>query len=201
MPHNRNHPCRAHARGMRTPLIVAALAGAAAVAGALTADHSDSHRAPALHDGQVHRHDRPSDADARILGPDPATAAPVVVADRALTAMFTWRPGSASSGENFAAARPWLTGALAHDADASAAGSEIREPGPWWAWAESGDIVVATTDQAGVSVVDRRASVYITVAQQVLHRDCTATPYRRLALIAEVERTDGGWRLASYRAQ
>ncbi|MEV0773643.1 hypothetical protein [Nocardia salmonicida] len=144
----------------------------------------------------------PGDAHVHIEGPTPENADAGTAATMALTAMFSWQPMSdASTGAGLARAKPWLTGTLASSADAPPA-TGIRPLAEWAAWRASFDIVTAnvTVDQIdGDGDVDQQALVRATVIQTVQHTDGSATPYRVMHVAAAMDRTNNGWRLASYR--
>jgi hypothetical protein len=152
------------------------------------------------HDEATDRHPLIGDAELHVHGPVLDGADPQTVVAQALTTIFGWRPASdTSAGVALTRARPWLTDELARDADSPPA-TGIRELPQWSGWRASRDVITATTHiEQTAPPTDRQCTVTATIAQTVVHLDGSTTVFRVLHAVALVQRTEKGWRLASYR--
>ncbi|MGW5922168.1 hypothetical protein ACWFPY_24525 [Nocardia fluminea] len=172
--------------GLVATALAAALIG---VTASLLADHDNHSPTASSHPA----------GDSHIQGPAPDDADASTAARMGLAAMFSWQPRTdASPGAALTRAQPWLTGELA----ATATGAFATRLGPlpeWAGWRDSSDIVTALIEAEQPKTDIAEATVAASVTQQVLHRDGSATLYRRLHVTATVTETSQGWRMSSYR--
>lgn len=169
--------------------VVAAAIALVAVVVALVLNLSggDSSLEGAGTDAHVHVDEAPGDVE------------PEVVAQRALTAIFTWQPTvDESPGSAMQRAETWLTGRLAESAGAPR-DPNVRLPAQWPGWRSSKDIVSATASpQEAVVRTDAKAIIPVTVTQTVLHADGTSTPYTTETVRAVLVQTPDGWKLSEF---
>lgn len=171
----------------QTTRFVAALALLAGVLAACATD-PDQPTSPAPSHSEHYNSGEP--------GPVGATS-PVGVFTSAVTTIFSWQPATdASPTDALRRARAKLTGEALTSANSSAT---VRPSAQWQGWANAQDVVLARVDKvSAVTVTADRAVGRGTVVQTVLGVDGAITPYRTFDATADLIRTDGTWKLATY---
>lgn len=131
---------------------------------------------------------------------DPVATDPAVAAQSALVRGFTWSPAEqASDLDAFVGAHDVTTAAFHEKTEQAAANQPPQaRPRQWESWATSEDVVQAVATPGTATVEADRASVIVTVAQEVQHNDGDTTPFSKFDVAADMALVDGAWLLDNY---